>query len=84
MSREPESSGWHHTYGPPSGRDHDRHIQSIIDHASSLFPEAQDQLPQIFAPLTDDWATDVNSRRKAQNPQEEDGYVGLDDFGKPQ
>jgi len=83
MSREPESSSWRHTYSPPSGGDHDRHIQSTIDHTSSLFPDTQDELPQIFTSLADDWATDLNSNRIAQTPQEENGYIGLDDFGKP-
>ncbi|KAI3333453.1 hypothetical protein F4824DRAFT_242883 [Ustulina deusta] len=39
-------------YRHAGGGDHDRHIQRIIDHTSSLFPETQYPRPQIFTPAS--------------------------------
>jgi hypothetical protein len=82
MSGESQSSRRGHIYRPPSGEDHNRHIQSITDHTGSLFPETKYQLPQLFTPSANDW-----NRESLTNPlrQITDGvseYGGLDDFGR--
>ncbi|KAI1419855.1 hypothetical protein F5Y12DRAFT_720253 [Xylaria sp. FL1777] len=74
-----------HTYGlyeHPRGGGHDRHIQRIIDHTSSLFPDTQYPLPQTF--------TLANNHSSRESLPEEAGqimndgveYSGLDDFGR--
>ncbi|KAK5626072.1 hypothetical protein RRF57_001787 [Xylaria bambusicola] len=67
-------------YRPPSGDNHDRHIQRIIDHTSSLFPETSSLLPQTFTSARD--YCDQDSLNVGLDQMTHDGveYNGLDDF----
>ncbi|KAI3321340.1 P-loop containing nucleoside triphosphate hydrolase protein [Xylariaceae sp. AK1471] len=80
MSRESGSSSRRHIYGHPSGEDHDRHIQNIIDHTSSLFPDTQYQLPQLCTPSTTDWNQDSHIDALGHINKEANEYGALDDF----
>ncbi|KAI1812420.1 P-loop containing nucleoside triphosphate hydrolase protein [Poronia punctata] len=88
MSAGTGSSSWHDIYGPPSG-DRDRHIQSIIDHTSNIFPEGQSQLPQIFTTLGNSPSTELSRDGLRATQGYDTEYVRLDDFdrqvlGRPQ
>ncbi|KAI0518035.1 hypothetical protein F5B22DRAFT_635525 [Xylaria bambusicola] len=69
-------------YRPPSGDNHDRHIQHIIDHTSSLFPETSYPLPQTFTSASD--YCDQDNLNVGLDHMTRDGveYNGLDDFDR--
>lgn len=80
MSRGPGSSSHGHIYGLPTSSDHDRHIQRIIDHTNSLFPEPQYSLPQLMTPSS----IPSNEESYDDRPGQTTGsiqYGDLDDFG---
>jgi hypothetical protein len=81
MSRESRSSQRNRIYGPPSGQEHDRHIQNIIDHASNLFPDIHHRLPQLCTPTTTDENRDKHTDAFGQPSDEAHEYRGLDDLG---
>ncbi|KAI0469109.1 P-loop containing nucleoside triphosphate hydrolase protein [Xylaria cf. heliscus] len=83
MSRGPGSSSHnHHTYGPPSSGDHDRYIQQIIDHTSSLFPETPYQLARGLASTDDDWSRESIPPGPSQAIDGLNIYEELDDYDR--
>ncbi|KAI0973513.1 hypothetical protein F4678DRAFT_471254 [Xylaria arbuscula] len=70
-------------YRPPGGADHDQHIQRIIDHTSSLFPDAQYSLPQIFTPVRNYRDEESIPNRLSLTTDYGVEYRGLDDFDRP-
>ncbi|KAI0112603.1 P-loop containing nucleoside triphosphate hydrolase protein [Nemania sp. FL0031] len=81
MSRGSQSGGRGHIYGPPGGSDYDTHIERIIGHTNSLFPESQHQLPQIFTPSTSQWNEGGSSGGQGQADNLA-LYEDLDDFNR--
>ncbi|KAI8635519.1 P-loop containing nucleoside triphosphate hydrolase protein [Xylariaceae sp. FL1651] len=79
MSQESQSDSYGRMYGPPRIGGHDRHIQSIIDHTSSLFPDPQYRLPQ-FTPSTNRLNGQGLTSALSGNTPAADEYAGLDDF----
>ncbi|KAI1741454.1 hypothetical protein F4680DRAFT_464497 [Xylaria scruposa] len=82
MSRGSESSSHSHIYGPPSGGDHDRYIQQIIDHTSSLFPETPYQLPQRYTHPDNGWSRESSESGLGQIPNDSNLYGQLDDYDR--
>ncbi|KAI1303806.1 hypothetical protein F5Y03DRAFT_384989 [Xylaria venustula] len=68
-------------YRPP-GSDHDQHIQRIIDHTSSLFPDTQYSLPQTFTPASNSRDEESIPNRLGLTTDHEVEYRGLDDFDR--
>ncbi|KAJ8129735.1 hypothetical protein O1611_g3896 [Lasiodiplodia mahajangana] len=82
MSRGSQSSHRGRIYGLPSGGDYDTHTERIIDHTSSLFPERQHQLPQIFTPSTGQWNGEDSSGGQGQDIDDLGLHRDLDDFNR--
>ncbi|KAI0188754.1 hypothetical protein EV127DRAFT_471002 [Xylaria flabelliformis] len=82
MSRGSESSNHSHIHGPPSSGDHDRYIQQIIDHTSSLFPETPYQLSQRYIPLDNDWSRESSESGLGRIPNDPNLYGELDDYDR--
>ncbi|KAI1278332.1 hypothetical protein F5Y07DRAFT_72255 [Xylaria sp. FL0933] len=76
-----EGGGRSHAYGA-SGGDYDRHIQRIIDHTSSLFPEVEYPLPHTFASASNYYDGESLSSEAGQITSDSVEYRGLDDFDR--
>ncbi|KAI0548682.1 hypothetical protein F4679DRAFT_596638 [Xylaria curta] len=83
MSRGSDSSSYGHIYGPPSsGGDHDRYIQQIIDHTSSLFSETPYQLSQRYNHPDNDWSRESSENGLGHIPNDSNLYGELDDYDR--
>ncbi|KAI1819468.1 hypothetical protein F4861DRAFT_137396 [Xylaria intraflava] len=82
MPGDSPSTGRSHIRGPPSGEDHDRHIQRIIDHTSNLFTDTHHNLPQIVAPSTNNWGGRSFTAGWGQIAERPGECDGLDDFDR--
>ncbi|KAI1436469.1 hypothetical protein GGR50DRAFT_223618 [Xylaria sp. CBS 124048] len=89
MSGDSPSTSRRHVRGPPSGEDRDRHIQQIIDHTSSLFPDASQNLPQIITTSNSNWRGSSSTSGWGETAEKLIEYDDLDEFdrsllGRPQ
>jgi hypothetical protein len=79
MSRKDEVGEGSHIYGFPNRVGQDRHIQNIIEHANSLFPDRNISLP-LFTPSANVAEDEGVPSRFNQNDQIDEGH-DLDNFG---
>ncbi|KAJ2989041.1 hypothetical protein NUW58_g3671 [Xylaria curta] len=79
-NQHPRPSSRGRVYYTGGGSDHDRHIQQIIEHTSSLFPETPHWLSQRFMSATDDRNREGPANGLSQITNDPAVYEDLDDF----
>ncbi|CAJ2505682.1 Uu.00g130760.m01.CDS01 [Anthostomella pinea] len=80
MSREWEHGENSHIYGFPNRVGHDRHLQSIIDHTNSLFPDHTYRLPQLN--LSNNPVQESLPNPLTDHPDDGSEEANLDDFDR--